>query len=435
GGSYTGLTWGPDTLDKEVQAADDAIKKSKYTAADAGLIIIDYAKLSEKIKEPIVAEPYETATLWQPTMMLNAEPREDVAILPPEFDSGIKAVRGKPDADGNTMSISLSIKNPIDKQRELYETAFKGKVKGANPKNEPEYISIVLERAEIGADPFEYKQINLPKQSGSKPVTKSSADNKVTAVYKYDDTDIEPEKSYSYRVKLVAKNPNYGLSPDVVVDGVDVKNPEKESDWSAVRTVYVPSQTSIHIAENKKVKPSKWTAYAPFAVPKGTVNIVKFDDVGGKELPPLPLEVFRGTVCNLNKREITAIIRLQDKEKDKPKDSGGKGERSAPGAARKTEAADMYFSEGEEELKSDICVADILPEFELPKVNSKESKTTPDMTIPGKMLFIMPNGTLRVQAPEEAETAQKQGSNEQRRDSRGGGRERGYDREYDEDGK
>ncbi|MDR3232313.1 MAG: hypothetical protein LBT46_01365 [Planctomycetaceae bacterium] len=409
--SYTGLPWGPDELDKEVQKANEKITSSKYTAADAGLIVIDYAKLSEQIKEPIPAEPYQTATLWQPSLLKQTELREDVAILPPEFAFDLKVERGTPDAEGNTMLINISLINPIEKQREIYETAFKKKPKGMNGKNEPVYVDIIVERAEIGTDTTspDWIRINEPDKIPAAPgagrgqtgIRQPFAGMSVTPEYKYPDAEIEAEKTYAYRARLVADNPNYGLSPDQVVEGVDIKSLRKTSDWSAVKTVFVPSQTSVQIAKDTKIKPLKWMTYAPFNAPKGIVNIVKFDDESGKDLPPLPVEVMRGSVCNLSKKDITSVLKAQEKEKDTA------GNRPSSGNGRQQgDLTKEYLGKDEEALKSGICVADILPEYELPKVNSKDSRTTPDVTLASKMLFIMPNGMMRVQVPERDQPPQ-----------------------------
>ena len=63
---YQALTWQPEELSKDADAADAAIKASTRNADDEGIEIFDFAEFAGQIRQPVPAGPYRAGEPWHP---------------------------------------------------------------------------------------------------------------------------------------------------------------------------------------------------------------------------------------------------------------------------------------------------------------------------------------------------------------------------------
>lgn len=170
-------------------------------------------------------------------------------------------------------------------------------------------------------------------------------------LFRFFDFTVEPGKTYTYRIKLVLRNPNYGVPPRFLDNYEFAKGDSREADWSK------PSPAVSVIAGNRllaggvTVSPGK-------GEPTGQVLAKMFDADKAAEVRKV-FEVSRGAV--LNKRE--AEIGLPD-----------------PAAPTKKVAATV-------DIETNAVVLDMFGGEKLP--NNVRSK------IPGHILVLDNDGEMR----------------------------------------
>jgi len=64
---YQTLSWQPNALEEDANAAETAIRNSTRAAEDEEIEIFDFKEFAAQIRNPIPAEPYRFIALWDPT--------------------------------------------------------------------------------------------------------------------------------------------------------------------------------------------------------------------------------------------------------------------------------------------------------------------------------------------------------------------------------
>jgi hypothetical protein len=182
---------------------------------------------------------------------------------------------------------------------------------------------------------------------------------------------VKPAATYAYRIRLYLANPNYNMQEASVEEGVDTKNPYIRSDWSPFASVYVPDRTvvlvaSVTLPDSNMDFPRQ---SAPLRAVIGTLFLDYFDTELGQALPIVEkVRVERGMLANMTKIEANRYH------------SRGK----SPDESVNINYPDIG-------LRSDVCIMDFSGGRKLQK-----RPTAPDLFVPGKVLLLMPDGTMQV---------------------------------------
>ena len=204
-------------------------------------------------------------------------------------------------------------------------------------------------------------------------------------LFRYFDFDVEPEKTYVYRVKLHLANPNYGVEERFVVDPETIKKTWVDSEFSEQSNPVSLGEVSRVYAESVEA------ATRPGAEPRITLSSVYFDADDASESIVQGLAMKRGQVAN-----------FPGQSHDPVNVSGGM-------------TMDMYGMDGGDSTKkktkksvnhiSNVCVVDALGGT---KISNAEYRS------PGKVLILEPNGLMRVREVKEdaRELSRYDGSNQ-----------------------
>lgn len=203
-------------------------------------------------------------------------------------------------------------------------------------------------------------------------------------LFRFFDFDVEPGKRYRYRVKPVLKNPNYRLPEQyVIAEKLSEKRYIEPDDWSdASDTAAVPYDSRL-VAGPVKAPATK------FHEPSAEVVLVTLRMEDGFEASMEKDKIFRGHLANFE-----AVI---DKEKTRDVmgmgmeymgDEGG-GMPMGPGGAEPPKRRAKADDDEEEEKiqhETNMLVLDIAGGDRLDR----------DMTEPGRLLLMGPDGSLMV---------------------------------------
>jgi len=396
------LSWQPDELEELANSAEETIKENGFRIEDETIRIFDYAGYAEQIKQAIPTEPYRSETVWKPVLQPDPLLRGGFEVLTAESFRG-EAVRRtnatvalwerptlpemkKEETSPGMPSIWVNLYGtiPKEKQETIYRQVFKSFVVTGSL---TEYLYYELERSEITPtrepvwqpvivypnEEFQTEQVNAYPSDYTKdrlvPFT-GQQDTNGDSMLLFSDCEVEPAKTYAYRIRLYLTNPNYNVQETSVEAGVDTKSPLIRSEWSSLVWVYVPDRTLVRLAS---VTPTDSADFPRQAVPlralTGTLILDYFDIELGQTLPPVEkTEVRRGMLANMTKTE-----------------------------------ANRYFNRGKNPdemvsinypdvgLRSDVCIMDFSGGRKLQK-----RPTAPDLFVVGKALLLMPDGTMQV---------------------------------------
>jgi len=422
---YRPLSWQPHTLVELAESIEKNIKNNTRTFADEGLKVFDYATYAEQIKEHILPIPYHCETAWKPVLHPDRRSRGGFEILTADTFTGEavrrtnSTIKGKthdlwqrppspfatgetqdenqsPEQDESVIWVNLYGTIPLQQQWDIYNQTFDEAVEI----NRPEYVYYELERAKINpkeesvwspvrvyqdhpASPDHEFQTDqnfdllwdrlIPvKQSLNRQQSvseKGSSD--LGKMLLFSDFDVEPAKTYAYRVRLYLENPNYRVQNSFVAEGVDTRSKFVRSDWSLVARVYVPDRTTVRL---QSVTPADRLDFPRQQVSLGTVSgtalLDYFDLEQGLSLQPVEKDVRCGMLGNMSKEEANRYIKRTD-----------------------STASVNYPDTG---LRSDVCILDFSGGKKLQKKASREAQGTPDLLVVGKALLLMPDGTMQV---------------------------------------
>jgi len=404
--NYQPLSWQPHDLEEIANSTEETINNNKFAQEDYSEIkVFNYAAYAEQIRERIPFAPYHSDTEWHPAIRLAPQPRSSVEILAAQSlrgeavrktsltTQGASAIQWQrpplsatavkdQNPDQETVAIpapaiwvNLYGTIPVWEQWDIYNQVLNHAV----VTDRPEYVYYELERTEIkpqgvpvwqpvivyAADdlpanrliPFEQKQEAL--QDGD--------------LLLFSDFDVEPAKTYAYRVRLYVRNPNYNLQEASVEAGVDTKSEFLLSDWSSFARIYVPDRTLVQLQSvtptDDAVFPRQVTPLRPVT---GTLFLDYFDVEQGLSLPLVEKkDVRRGMLGNMSKDEANKSIN---------KGNTGEVEINYPDAG----------------LRSNVCVMDFSGGRKLQKRSTREAQASPDLFAPSKALLLMPDGTMQV---------------------------------------
>jgi hypothetical protein len=395
--AYKPLEWQPNELVQAANRAKQTIEASQQSAADAGISIFPYDTFADQIKTRVQSSPYQTKITWMPSLIPSPEKRRQVKFLA-ATEVKVETDRGTPAGRLDAIWTEITATIPEFEQAKIFEDAYNNAVK-VEPatRNIPKYYAYDFERAEvIPGKPLQWKPLseypelldgNTARGGGysSRYGTGTNVQPHATIIQntdegtraiKYTDYDVEPGKTYVYRIKYILENPNFQLPVEYVEDGVSTTEEYLDSEWSNVSApIFVPGLTRIRVAAVTPPDRGAWTQLrTPWNAPSGKVELVRFDmDTGLDDIPlEMPNVISRGSVCNIKRPD------------------------------------DPYIS--------DACVLDMFGGRTITKGRSKEAISTPDLQVPAKMLVLHPNGNLTVESYEDPELAKL------RRNSQGRGR-------------
>jgi len=418
------LTWQPEDL---VELADNT-ETAILAAAPVGIEgnIFDYAVYAEQIRERVPLVPYHYVGDWFPVILPSPPLRSGFEVLTAEFLRGEPLRRNVLPAQGTTAARwqrpvlpgVLNIANdasiwvnlygtiPLGDQQTIYKQTFEHDAVS----HRPEYAYYEIERAEELLNKQEeepdwqlvvvYPGYTGEEQAKSSPDTSDTPDtlsnffrNRLIPFQRgasqeayakstllFSDYDVEPGKMYAYRIRLYLVNPNYNLQSGSVEEGVDTHSEFLRSDWSHFARVYVPDRISVQL---HSVTPGDVAEFprqsASLRPSRGTLFLDYFDVELGQSLPLVEkTEVFRGMLGNMSKEEANRYIN-RDKKPE--------------------EFVNVNYPD--EGLRSDVCVLDFSGGRPLQKRLTREAQASPSLSVAGKALVLLPNGTMQVITSEQ----------------------------------
>jgi hypothetical protein len=407
---YQPLSWEPNELEELANHIEDTIKNNGYTITSEKISVFNYAVYAEQIKETIPTEPYRSLSEWKPVLQPDPQLRGSVDILTVAAVRGEAVRRHDPTAQRGTVDrwqrpplegtqqrplppnesaiwVNLYGTIPLGEQWEIFNQTFDNAIEA----NRPQYVYYEWERAEISPrGEHDWQPVIVYSIDESQTVDalsdrlipfeqrRATTQEHNDSMLLFSDFDVEPAKTYAYRVRLYLVNPNFDQQETTVEEGVDTQSKYVRSDWSFCTNVYVPDRTSVRLAS---VTPTDTMDFPRQTVPLGTARGViildYFDTELGHTLPSVEKSrVERGMLVNMSKDDANRFINL-----GKPRD----------------ERVNINYPEVG--LRPDVCVMDFGGGRKLQKRPSRE---TPDLFVTGKALLLMPDGTMQVttSAPE-----------------------------------
>ncbi|MDR0327683.1 MAG: hypothetical protein LBI05_05230 [Planctomycetaceae bacterium] len=414
------LSWQPDEMVQQAVNVENAIRDSTFSVVDENEKIFDYATFAEQIKAEIPTEPYRSDSEWNPVIHQGAPPRSGFQVIPAESLRGearrriSTAAQSKAEqwqrppqpgtqSSANDAPIWINVYGtiPLWTQWDVFNHVF-----DHLPEiNKPKYVYYELEKAEVNSKeeliwqpvivypdypvekfqasrkfnsysdfspdrlvPFEQRQISPQEQFAD-------------SLLLFSDFDVEPARTYAYRIRLYLVNPNFNLQVTSVEEGVDTKNELVRSDWSAFAKVYVPDRTLVQLQSvtlpDASVDFPRQTVFLREI--EGTLFLDYFDRELGQSLPLVEkANVRRGMLGNMSKNDANKYI--------------NKGR--TPEEFRPVNYPDTG-------LRSDVCIMDFSGGRKLQKRQSREAQGSPNLAIAGKALLLMPDGTMNVISTEQ----------------------------------
>lgn len=401
------LSWEPDEMETLANNIENTIRENEGTVLDAPIRLFDYAGYAELIKQKIPAEPYRVESAWKPVLYADPVLQGDFEVFTAETlrceavrRSGSTVAQWKrpplpemkeENAAQNLPSIWVNIYGtvPAEKQAAIYNQIFNNSV---DTKCQPEYVYYELEKTEISpkGEPVwqpvivypagELKPEQVPDEPSVIPKDRlvpfagqQGLDG--NSMLLFSDFEIEPAKTYSYRIRLYLVNPNYNVQAVSVEEGVDTKSQYVRSDWSPVASVYVPDRTQVRLVSVIPTDNAEFPRQtAPLRAVMGTLFVDYFDIELGQALPPVEkTEIRRGMLANVSKIEANKYIN-RGKNPDEF----------------------VNYNYPDAGLRSDVCIMDFSGGRKLQKKLSKGAQSSPDLFVAGKALLLMPDGTMQV---------------------------------------
>lgn len=200
-------------------------------------------------------------------------------------------------------------------------------------------------------------------------------------LFRHFDFDVEPGKTYYYRVKLFLSNPNYGLDVNLVENSATVSQSTIETDFCEPSNPVALGMDSRILVETVEPAPRLWSE------PKVTVASIYFDQKNVQESLTTGKKLARGQVANFLR------------EARKPVNMTGAGVSAAPaadGPSRKNNARTT------DDHISNICLLDSLGGYNV-KIGGRGSTQT--LVGPAKILVLEPSGLVKIR---ELDTDQRE---------------------------
>ena len=192
-------------------------------------------------------------------------------------------------------------------------------------------------------------------------------------LFRYFDFEVEENKTYQYRVKLILANPNYGVKEEFVEHPETVEQRYVESDFSE-------ASNPVALGADARVFAQKVEAATrPGAEPRITLSSIYFDAESASESIVQDLALKRGQVANFYGQSHDPVSVQGGMSMDAM--YGGQG---ASGGKKNTKKSVNHVS--------DITVVDALGGD---KISGSE------LLSPGKVMLLEPNGLLQVRELKE----------------------------------
>jgi len=426
--NYQPLAWQPGELERLVDITEETIRNNEITAEDKEIRVFDFAAYAEQIRKMIPLDPYRSNIEWYPVLRLAPLPRGGFEILTAQSlraeasrteaarraGSTAQSAQAKqwrhpslPEIAAGNQNIARSAPAiwvnlygtlPVWEQWEIYNQVF-GNIDLAN---RPEYVYYEIERAEITPNevpiwqPVVVDSVNAGS-ADDQSTDAGSVDNSQASrlipfgqpqealqerdLLLFSDFDVEPAKTYAYRIRLHVRNPNFNLQEASVEEGVDTHSEFVRSDWSAFARVYVPDRTLVHLRSVSLADDAFFPRQiAPLSPVRGTLLLDYFDIEQGLSLPLVEKTgVLRGMLGNMSRDEANRYI-----------NRGNPGE---------IVAGEMIVNFPEAGLRSSVCIMDFSGGRRLQKGATREAQASPDLFVPSRALLLIPDGTMRVISP------------------------------------
>jgi len=407
--NFQPLSWQPGDLEKLVDTTEETIRNNVIVAEDKEVRVFDFAAYAEQIRKMVPFAPYRSNIEWYPVLRLAPQPRGGFEILtakslraeaarltgltaqgsPPEqwrHPSPPEMAAENQDATQNTRAIWVNLFGtlPVWEQWDIYNQVFYG----IDLANRPEYAHYEIERAEIKPNEVpvwqpiivfdaDDSQVGRLIPFGQPQETQNERD-----LLLFSDFDVEPAKTYAYRIRLHLRNPNFNLQEASVEEGVDTQSEFVRSDWSSFARVHVPDRTLVQL---RSVSPTDDAFFPRQANPlrpvSGTLVLDYFDIEQELSLPLVEkTNVHRGMLGNMSRDDASRSIN-----------------RGRPGEII---AGETFVNYPEAGLRSNVCVMDFSGGRELQKRRTREAQASPDLFVPGRALLLMPDGTMQVTSTE-----------------------------------
>ncbi|MBQ9372481.1 MAG: hypothetical protein IJU03_09845 [Thermoguttaceae bacterium] len=210
-------------------------------------------------------------------------------------------------------------------------------------------------------------------------------------LFRYFDFEVEPEKTYMYRVKLILANPNYGVKEEFVENPESTENKYVESDFSAPSNPVALGADARVFAE-KVEAPTK-----PGVEPRITLSSVYFDADSASESLLSGQTLKRGAVANFMNQSHNPVNVQGGMSGDMMNEMYYGGSSSKKGKGKSGKKTVNHIS--------DITVVDALGGVKLPDS---------ELTSPAKIMILEPNGLLEIREIKEdaRELSRYDGSND-----------------------
>ena len=391
--NHQSLSWQAGELEQLAAGIEETITKIDPILEERELRSFNYSAYAEQIRETIPSVPYRSDIEWFPSILPAPLPRGGFEILTAKSFRAEAARRTGLTAQGSTAEqFSGTVgdkRNPAQslsaiwvnlygtitvwEQWGIYNQALYG-----IDTNRPEYVSYELEKVEL-------RQKKIPEWT---PIKIAAAGEPPTEhrilfgqrqeslqepnLLLYSDFDVEPGKTYVYRIRLYLRNPNYNLQETSVEEGVDTHNELVRSEWSVFARVYVPDRTLVLL---RSVTPSDLADFPRQADPlrpvSGTLILDYFDTEQGLSLPVVEkTAVLRGALGNMSKEDASRYV-----------NRGG---------------AEVIVNYPDTGLRSNVCLID----FSGGRKLQKRLTRALDLFVPGSALLLMPDGTMQTLSTE-----------------------------------
>ena len=400
--NYQPLPWKPSELEEMADHTEESIRNNELVLEDNEIRFFNYAASAEQIREKVPLVPYRGDTAWHPTLRPVQQPRGGFEILTAK-SLNAKAVRrtnrtalgglaeqwqrpalpetigdNQPPAQNDSaIWVNLYGTIPVWEQWDIFQQILSS----TDPADRPEYVYYELDKAEIKLNEVSAWQPVFVFSTEEYPVDRLIPFGQQQDALQgqdlllFSDFDVEPVKTYAYRIRLYVRNPNYNLQETSVQTGVDTQNRFVRSDWSAFTRVYVPDRTLVQL----RSLPPTDDVFFPRQTARpirGILALDYFDIEQGLSLPLVEMTgVLRGTLGNMSKEDANRYI-----------NRGNIGE--------------VVVNYPEAGLRSNICVMDFSGGRRLRKRTTREAQASPDLFVPGRALLLMPDGSIQITSTE-----------------------------------
>jgi len=408
------LPWTPDDLEQLAGNTEEIIRNNESLEQDYEIGFFDFAEFATQMRERLPIEPFRHNFEWHPIIHPAPPPRTGFEILSARSWRG-EAVRragfttqGKPavqwqrppmpgvgsgtDADHQipvqhsyTIWVNLYGTLPVWEQWDLFSQVLSS----THPASRPQYVYYELERTEIKpkAEPV-WKPIIVDAADPS-PGDQGQPGHRIPfgqpqdalldrELFLFSDFEVEPAATYAYRIRLYVSNPNFNLQETSVAEGVDTQNEFIRSDWSSFARVYVPDRTLVQLQSVTPTDQSEFPRQiTPLSPVRGTLLLDYFDVEQGLSLPLVEQpRVVRGMLGNMSKEDANRFI-----------NRGNTGDV-------------VVINYPDTGLRSNVCILDFSGGRSLQKRLTRTAQASPDLTVPGKALLLMPNGMMQTTSSE-----------------------------------